>query len=114
MHFANGVKLAWYDFQAYICNPLLRRSPDGAVAQSVEQRTENPCVGGSIPPHTTYKSLIISKLSDFRAFLFPCPIAYNYTGTKHPRPRFYAVTAKKGPSLRGLTIYQKKLLTLSG
>ena len=26
---------------------------DGAVAQSVEQRTENPCVGGSIPPHTT-------------------------------------------------------------
>jgi hypothetical protein len=27
--------------------------PIGAVAQSVEQRTENPCVGGSIPPHTT-------------------------------------------------------------
>ena len=27
----------------------------GAVAQSVEQRTENPCVGGSIPPHTTKK-----------------------------------------------------------
>jgi hypothetical protein len=25
----------------------------GAVAQSVEQRIENPCVGGSIPPHTT-------------------------------------------------------------
>ena len=25
----------------------------GAVAQLVEQRTENPCVGGSIPPHTT-------------------------------------------------------------
>ena len=34
----------------------------GAVAQLVEQRTENPCVGGSIPPHTTYyinKYLII-------------------------------------------------------
>ena len=29
---------------------------DGAVAQSVEQRTENPCVGGSIPPHTTKKN----------------------------------------------------------
>ncbi len=26
---------------------------EGAVAQLVEQRTENPCVGGSIPPHTT-------------------------------------------------------------
>jgi hypothetical protein len=28
---------------------------EGAVAQLVEQRTENPCVGGSIPPHTTKK-----------------------------------------------------------
>ena len=26
---------------------------EGAVAQSVEQRTENPCVAGSIPAHTT-------------------------------------------------------------
>jgi hypothetical protein len=26
---------------------------DGAVAQLVEQRTENPCVAGSIPAHTT-------------------------------------------------------------
>ena len=26
---------------------------DGSVAQSVEQRTENPCVGGSIPPGAT-------------------------------------------------------------
>jgi hypothetical protein len=25
----------------------------GWVAQSVEQRTENPCVGGSIPPPAT-------------------------------------------------------------
>jgi hypothetical protein len=27
----------------------------GAVAQLVEQWTENPCVGGSTPPHTTLK-----------------------------------------------------------
>ena len=26
---------------------------NGVVAQMVEQRTENPCVGGSIPPNTT-------------------------------------------------------------
>jgi hypothetical protein len=32
------------------------KKADGAVAQSVEQRTENPCVGGSIPPHTTKAS----------------------------------------------------------
>jgi hypothetical protein len=31
----------------------LQKDDDGAVAQLVEQRTENPCVGGSIPPHTT-------------------------------------------------------------
>jgi hypothetical protein len=28
---------------------------EGAVAQLVEQRTENPCVAGSIPAHTTRK-----------------------------------------------------------
>ena len=27
----------------------------GLVAQLVEQRTENPCVGGSIPPRATAK-----------------------------------------------------------
>ena len=26
---------------------------EGLVAQSVEQRIENPCVGGSIPPRAT-------------------------------------------------------------
>ena len=31
-------------------NPIMRRSNYGQVAQSVEQGTENPCVGGSIPP----------------------------------------------------------------
>ena len=29
----------------------------GAIAQLVEQRTENPCVPGSIPGGTTIKSL---------------------------------------------------------
>jgi hypothetical protein len=28
---------------------------NGLVAQSVEQRIENPCVGGSIPPRATKK-----------------------------------------------------------
>ncbi len=30
--------------------PYKRRSRSAQVAQLVEQRTENPCVGGSIPP----------------------------------------------------------------
>ena len=34
---------------------LLYRKQYGSIAQSVEQRTENPRVGGSIPPRTTKK-----------------------------------------------------------
>jgi hypothetical protein len=40
----------------YICRPQPRGNlvkKDGAIAQSVEQRTENPCVAGSIPARTT-------------------------------------------------------------
>jgi hypothetical protein len=50
---------------SYFCCPNSKyefRFPEvpglkGAVAQLVEQRTENPCVAGSIPAHTT-KSII--------------------------------------------------------
>ena len=41
---------------------------DGAIAQLVEQRTENPCVPGSIPGGTTstkVKSLIHTELAIF-------------------------------------------------
>ena len=38
-------------------NSLLLWPYQGDVAQLVEQRTENPCVGGSIPSITTSKSL---------------------------------------------------------
>ena len=40
----------------------------GAIAQLVEQRTENPCVPGSIPGGTTQvkvKSLILIELAIF-------------------------------------------------
>ena len=36
---------------SYLCT----RKQDGAIAQLVEQRTENPCVPGSIPGGTTKK-----------------------------------------------------------
>jgi hypothetical protein len=42
----------------------LRRTK-GAVAQLVEQRTENPCVGGSIPPHTTSKLVVNQRVFSF-------------------------------------------------
>lgn len=37
----------------YICRPI------GDVAQLVEQRIENPCVGGSIPPRSTSFFLLL-------------------------------------------------------
>ncbi len=37
--------------RGYICNP----KGAGTIAQLVEQRTENPCVAGSIPAGTTKK-----------------------------------------------------------
>ena len=43
-------------------------TPKGAIAQLVEQRTENPCVPGSIPGGTTQvkiKSLILTELAIF-------------------------------------------------
>ncbi len=42
----------------------------GAVAQSVEQRTENPCVAGSIPAHTTSKASEKSGAFLFYTYFF--------------------------------------------
>ena len=50
---------------------------DGAIAQLVEQRTENPCVPGSIPGGTTEKKAKQRKILIFnenRDFLFPLKI----------------------------------------
>ena len=57
-------KFAGVKYLYYLCtrkweiNHLLRY---GAIAQLVEQRTENPCVPGSIPGGTTSKSRISSN-----------------------------------------------------
>jgi hypothetical protein len=46
----------------YICNP----KTVGIIAQSVEQRTENPCVAGSIPADTTVKkAYFLTKMGFF-------------------------------------------------
>ena len=37
--------------------PIFASQLSGTIAQSVEQRTENPCVPGSIPGGTTKDSL---------------------------------------------------------
>jgi hypothetical protein len=43
----NLAKPGWTDMRHLLYK---RPSPGAQVAQLVEQRTENPCVGGSIPP----------------------------------------------------------------
>ena len=51
---------------AYLCN----RKPKeiGAIAQLVEQRTENPCVPGSIPGGTTFTKRKIMKTAEIQLF----------------------------------------------
>jgi hypothetical protein len=58
MHYLTLQKLAYSDRFA-----ILARL--GLVAQLVEQRIENPCVGGSIPPRATKK---IKGLASARPF----------------------------------------------
>ena len=48
---------ASYTNYHYLCT---RNSEVGAIAQLVEQRTENPCVPGSIPGGTT--NFLVNKL----------------------------------------------------
>ena len=44
--------------------------PKGTIAQLVEQRTENPCVPGSIPGGTTQKQKPQLIFNQLRFFLF--------------------------------------------
>ena len=44
-------KFAYIKNYRYLCIAIKKN--DGAIAQLVEQRTENPCVPGSIPGGTT-------------------------------------------------------------
>jgi hypothetical protein len=48
-----------FPLYGYLCSPI----KNGAVAQSVEQRTENPCVAGSIPAHTTINRKYLNDVS---------------------------------------------------
>ena len=45
--------------------PAIKQHSVGAIAQLVEQRTENPCVPGSIPGGTTYKRSYSYKSDSF-------------------------------------------------
>ena len=65
----------------------------GAVAQMVEQWTENPCVGSSILPSTTNK-LKISKLRNLRT-------TFTHNERKVVRFSFIVATLSDRPFSRG-------------
>ena len=46
----------------------LVKQNNGAIAQLVEQRTENPCVTGSIPGGTTFTKRKIMKTAEIQLF----------------------------------------------
>ena len=61
--FENGLQ-----FQK-LCLPLQPQTRKiGAIAQLVEQRTENPCVPGSIPGGTTFTKRKIMKTAEIQSF----------------------------------------------
>ena len=52
-----------------LCLPLQPQTRKiGAIAQLVEQRTENPCVPGSIPGGTTFTKRKIMKTAEIQTF----------------------------------------------
>ena len=53
---------------AYLCTR--KKQDNGAIAQLVEQRTENPCVPGSIPGGTTQENPKCLTSKYFGVFLF--------------------------------------------
>ncbi len=53
-----------------------KESNDGAIAQLVEQRTENPCVPGSIPGGTTQKRRNQIWLRLFLSYLIKHYLSY--------------------------------------
>ena len=64
MHFF-FVLFCGFKNKPYLCT----RNQGGAIAQLVEQRTENPCVPGSIPGGTTPKEKLLSeKIAAFFVF----------------------------------------------
>ena len=60
---------------------ILSETKDGAVAQLVEQWTENPCVAGSIPAHTTQNSLL--KMGAILGFMYTLYVVFSLSSGKH-------------------------------
>ena len=76
---------------------------NGAIAQLVEQRTENPCVPGSIPGGTTFTKRKIMKTAEiqfFSGFFFMyCPQKYAIWCNKKLLIRWLFLSPMKKPPI---------------
>ena len=66
------------------CAGLFSSGLSGSIAQSVEQRTENPCVVGSIPTRATFSFFYGLGTFHVRVFLPVCGVptlaSFHYNG----------------------------------
>ena len=65
---------------------------EGVIAQLVEQRTENPCVPGSIPGDTTNRKTLIIEFQFVRVLLF---YKTNILGTQRDHGRLKLMENKE-------------------
>src|SRR5476649_2717116 len=66
-------------------------APLGLVAQSAEQRIENPCVGGSIPPRATKNSVVHAKKTKPRSLVFLFPLSFPLPPLQRPSDLLAAI-----------------------
>ena len=74
----------------------------GAVAQSVEQRTENPCVGGSIPSRTTKNVPRPNITKGFGTFFFELSDSKNLSIISTSN----VCSNEKPSNFRGLSVFR--------
>ena len=60
------------------CEKIWSLKKNGVIAQLVEQRTENPCVPGSIPGDTTLKIRELQECGSLICFNCRCVNYYSY------------------------------------
>ena len=63
-----AIQKLYIPLQPQTRNNGCRKQQIGAIAQLVEQRTENPCVPGSIPGGTTFTKRKIMKTAEIQLF----------------------------------------------
>ena len=89
---------------SYLCT----RKQDGAIAQLVEQRTENPCVPGSIPGGTTCKNsqnVLKQRFGSFSFALKP-EIGYNLTTFSLEKQFLHGIITEEGdPKVKRVILF---------